>query len=422
MKASSNLVVALALMVLLTPSGAAAQHYPDSVRAYWGDYFERSLGAAPAGYAFAIREGEETLDGAEGFQRLPRDGRASVAMTPDSVVHLASISKTITALALLHLLSERQIDLDAPFWPHLRQAFAQLSPGARVDEISFAHVLAHRSGLPSLEIDAPVMDNLARQLGAATLSAPGQDFVYSNLNYTIARVLIEVISGERYEDYVRRVVLAPAGAAQMSLRAAPGLSFVHRVGDEESAAFDRDFTEDAGGYGWFGSSRDVAAIFARFAAGLYLTPEMRARMLRDRLGVYAFSLANGTAYSSDGHWNLADGRGSKTAVVVFPQGVVVALVMNTVWDGNLVAILTDGYRQNAPTLLAVEPVRTPRQFVRVTMPWHAREVRCAWGGEALGAQSHLYRAPVTLEQGGELHCAGFRDGRRVTHIARLGRS
>ena len=414
----------LAFLALIAPSSAMAQQdlrQPASLHAYWADHFERTIGNAPAGYAFAVRDADETISGAHGFQRLAPDGRGGVAMRPDSVVHLASISKTITALALLHLLDERRIDLDTPFWPHLQPAFRGLAPGAHVGEITFAQMLAHRSGLPSREIDPPVMTNLAGQLSQDTASAPGSAFVYSNLNYTIARALIETISGETYEDYVRRVVLAPAGTTHMSLRPPPN-SFVHRVGDTESTAFDKDFTEDAGGYGWYGSAQDVAAIFAHFGAGGYLSPDMRARMLRDRLGLYAFQLANGTGYSSDGHWSLpGDARGSKTAVVLLPGNVVVALVMNTVWDGNLVGVLTEGYRQNVPALLAVEPARTPSPLVRVTIPWHARDVRCAQNGEGLGARSQRYVRPIALE-GREVRCAGFHAGRRITHIARLERS
>jgi hypothetical protein len=207
----------------------------------------------------------------------------------------------------------------------------------------------------------------------------------------------------------------------MSLRAPPGRSFIHRVGDTESTPFEQDFTEDAGGYGWYGTAQDIAAIFARFAAGGYLSAEQRARMVRDRLGIYAYELTNGTAYSSDGHWNLADGRGSKTAVAVFPGNVVVALVMNTVWDGNLVGLLNDGYRQNVPALFAIEPVRTPSPLARATIPWHARELRCSLDGEDPSAASPRYGEPVTFGDARQLRCAGFHRGRRTTHVARLER-
>jgi CubicO group peptidase (beta-lactamase class C family) len=195
-------ICVLAFVLVLAPAHAAAQQ-STSLPNYWSDYFERSLGRAPAGYAFAVREGDETWADAAGLERLARNGRDGVAMRADAVVHLASISKTITALALLNLLEERRIEVDAPFWPYLQPAFSGIATGARVDQITFAQVLAHRSGLPSMEINPPMMANLSRQLGEDTVSAPGETFLYSNLNYTIARALIEVISGERYENYVR---------------------------------------------------------------------------------------------------------------------------------------------------------------------------------------------------------------------------
>jgi CubicO group peptidase (beta-lactamase class C family) len=409
-----------------TTSGALPRPQPRANTAaalstYWRTYLQRFLGRAPAGYGYAVYEhGQLVVSGAAGVSRRPTAGVAMLPMRVDTPVHLASISKTITAIALLHLLEERSIAPDAPMWPFLKDRFPGLIPGTGVDRITIAQLLAHKSGFDTVTLAEPVADGLRLQLSKPVPHATGQAFLYSNLNYSLARALIEAISGETYPAYVTRLVLRPAGVTGMFLKPDPARPlFVHRIGDMASSPFTDDFTAQAGAYGWYGTARDVAAIFSMLDGGGYLSATMKDRMFADQLGMFATPIENGIAYHHDGHWNRDDGRGSKTGAVIFPDHVVVALTMNTVWDGDLIKPLIEGYRQNVPQLIAVRPVKTPLPFIRVTQPRSATVVRCATDGHSPTRRSPAYLAPLAVPPSAIVSCAGFTAGVRTSHVTTI---
>jgi N-acyl-D-amino-acid deacylase len=160
---------------------------------------------------------------------------------PDTLFGLASLSKPITALAILLLIEQGKLKLDDCWFDLLRH----ITPprGARVDprlkKITILQLLNHtggwdrgRSGDPA-SFSVPV----ARQLGVPLpVSAeqlisfmmgvpldfdPGTRAVYSNMGYIILGQVVEKVSGQSYEDYVRKNVLEPAGVRKAAARSSP---------------------------------------------------------------------------------------------------------------------------------------------------------------------------------------------------------
>jgi CubicO group peptidase (beta-lactamase class C family) len=187
--------------------------------------------AIPGGAVAVMRDGK--LIYARGFGYA--DVENKVPVQPDALFRIASVSKPITAAAIMTLVEEGKLELDdrvGPFIAHLTPA-----PGATVDprweQITIRHLLNHSGGwdrtrpdggfdpidrpaIAAAAVNAPApasSETLVRYMKGMPLDFnPGEKFAYSNFGYIILGRVIERVSGMRYEEYVRARVLQPVGA------------------------------------------------------------------------------------------------------------------------------------------------------------------------------------------------------------------
>jgi CubicO group peptidase (beta-lactamase class C family) len=145
--------------------------------------------------------------------------RAGEQMAPDSLVQVGSIGKVVLAMGVLRLVTEGRLSLDAPV-SGLLPSLALDNPWAASDPMRVRHLLAHTSGLDNVRFwqvfslkpraDAPLIDALS---GAPSLlrlrTRPGSRYAYSNMGYTVLGMVIESVTGERYEHYLHTQVLRP---------------------------------------------------------------------------------------------------------------------------------------------------------------------------------------------------------------------
>jgi len=192
--------------------------------------FMRKL-AIPGGAVAVMRDGK--LIYARGFGYADVENKTLVQ--PDALFRIASVSKTLTAAAIMKLVEEGKLQLEdrvAPLIAHLAPA-----PGATVDprweQITIRHLLNHAGGWDRKKpnggfdpIDRPAIaaaavgapapaspETLIRYMKGMPLDFnPGEKFAYSNFGYIILGRVIERLSGRRYEEYVRASVLEPVGA------------------------------------------------------------------------------------------------------------------------------------------------------------------------------------------------------------------
>jgi N-acyl-D-amino-acid deacylase len=155
---------------------------------------------------------------------------------PDSRFRLASLSKPITSAAALLLLQQGKLSLDQRVFDIL--SYEPL-PGESVDPrlatITIRHLLEHSGGwnrdttfdpmfLPvpiaaATGTSAPATtDSIIRfMMGKPLQFNPGSDYNYSNFGYVLLGRIIETITGQPYEKFVREQVLASSGAACMQI-------------------------------------------------------------------------------------------------------------------------------------------------------------------------------------------------------------
>lgn len=153
--------------------------------------------------------------------------RGDEAIDGDSLFQVASLSKWITAWGVMTLVEQGRIDLDAPVSTYLTRW--RLPAGDfDNDQVTVRRLLSHTAGLvdglgyAGFEPGQPI-DTLEQSLTRASDASPGRDGVvrvgaepggewrYSGGGYTLLQLAIEEVSGEPFNDYMRRAVLIPLG-------------------------------------------------------------------------------------------------------------------------------------------------------------------------------------------------------------------
>ena len=163
------------------------------------------------GLALAITHGEQVAH-LHGFGAADSTGRA---VTPQTPFLLGSTTKSFTALAIMQLVEAGKIELDAPVQRYLPW-FRVADPVAST-HITVRHLLTQVSGLSTsvglqMFTDSPAEtpEQYVRNLSAVTLTKPvGATFQYSNANYAILGLIVQVVSGTSFETYLQEHVLNP---------------------------------------------------------------------------------------------------------------------------------------------------------------------------------------------------------------------
>jgi CubicO group peptidase (beta-lactamase class C family) len=171
---------------------------------------------APAVAAAAVRGERIDFLGAEGAADLSTRAPA----TPDTAWLWFSVTKLVTATAVMQLAEQGRVDLDRPVRDYV-PSFAVENRWGR--EPTVRHFLSHSAGLPNpvpitwihlAAEDGPPLDEMVAGLLARhgrLASEPGSRYVYSNIGYLVLGQVVERASGERYPDYVKRHILDVLG-------------------------------------------------------------------------------------------------------------------------------------------------------------------------------------------------------------------
>jgi CubicO group peptidase (beta-lactamase class C family) len=147
----------------------------------------------------------------------------TTAITSKSLFHMASVTKTFVATAVMQLSEKGKIDLDAPVIRYL--PYFKLND-ERYRTITIRQMLSHTSGIPDTvnynwdkpEYDAGALERFVRSIADQKLVfAPGEKFAYSNTAYEMLGDVIAKVSGESFEDYVQHKILTPLGMKDSTL-------------------------------------------------------------------------------------------------------------------------------------------------------------------------------------------------------------
>lgn len=175
----------------------------------------------PSMVVVVARKGEVIWEQSEGWA----DREAKIPATPDTLYALASISKPMTATAIMVLAEQGKLNVDSP----VNQYLGQHKLRARVSDANLATirlVASHTSGLPAYDAyfydgqPAPSMEQIIERYGQI-MYPPGKSYVYSNLGFGVLGYVIERVSGKPYAEFMTQEIFEPLGMRHSAIGPLP---------------------------------------------------------------------------------------------------------------------------------------------------------------------------------------------------------
>jgi N-acyl-D-amino-acid deacylase len=165
------------------------------------------------------------------------DTESGAAVQPNSLFRIASLSKQITAVTILKLVEDGRLSLDDKAFSilDLKPPSGMQVQDQRIFSITIRELLEHSGSWDRDKTFDPMFEpfRIAQALGVQSPPtkeqiiqymltqplqfSPGTQYVYSNFGYLVLGRLIEKVTGQPYEDYVRANVLAPMGITDMRI-------------------------------------------------------------------------------------------------------------------------------------------------------------------------------------------------------------
>ena len=227
-----------------------------------------------------VENGEYEWASGFGFADLENNVPAS----EHTLFRLASISKSLTAVGAMELWERGKLDLDAPIQKYC-SGFPEKSKPITTREL-MGHLGGIRhykpEGPEEFEIgntrhfDNPIQGGIDFFKNDPLIAEPGSHFHYSTQGYTLVGCAIEGASGEKYTDFVRENVFAPAGMSQTQaddrFKIIPYRTHFYsktKDGTVQNADF-LDSSYKIPGGGWLSSAEDMAQFEVAILAGKLL--------------------------------------------------------------------------------------------------------------------------------------------------------
>lgn len=262
---------------------------------------------------------------------------------PQTVFRIASISKSVTAVAVMQLVEQGKVDLDED----IRRYVPEFPD--KGEKITARQVLGHLSGIrgyrgneyTSREPYASVEQSLALFRDDPLVHRPGEKYLYSTHAYTLAARLVENVSGMSFPDYLRQSIFLPAGMASTGpedLRSIVRWRARGYTRDSEGNLINSPYTDIS--YKWAGGGLvSTAADLCRFGSavmdGTLLGAAARAEMWQEQKTLdgkatgYALGWVPGTTV---GRASVAHGGAQPSArsflLLIPEERLVIAVLSN----------------------------------------------------------------------------------------------
>jgi CubicO group peptidase (beta-lactamase class C family) len=344
---------------------------------------EEQLTGSVAGYSIRLTENGSTLVLADqNWAKEPRDG--SENWTPDTRMHVASLSKIVTAIVMTRLLGEAGIPPGTPIIDYLPRYWAK---GPNVGQITFAELMTHTSGLAFGSASSRSDFEWMKSQIAAGTTHRGQ-YSYQNMNFGLCRILLatinrnipvswtlpaglswlfgsefndtfwDLITIRAYASYAARAVFAPAGVT--------GPDFTHDAAGALAYNFpvtgngwdSGNLTSMAGGAAWHMSVDELLRVMAAFRrSGTIVSPVQAQAMLDDGFGIdWSVPTPLGRYYAKNGIWSNNSGHREQGVAFFLPLNMELVILVNSpVGDGPtgqfLYTVVSDAYTAHIEEVL-----------------------------------------------------------------------
>ncbi len=334
-----------ALSALFLLLFAAAAH-GDDPKAYL-EQLRRSTGT-PGISAAVAQKGRIVFSDGVGYADLDNLVPANGA----TVFNVGSVSKVITAVAVLQLVEQGKVDLDDPIQKYV-PAFPQKAAGA----ITVRHLMTQTSGIrhyrrtdfPESAVNENVKpfasfeESLRIFKDDPLLFKPGQLYSYSSYAVNLLQGVIESASGTKFEDYLRQHVWSPAGMSSTLFdvpeRVVPHRARGYEVANGTTTNFPfGDVTYKFASGGMLSSADDLVRF--GMALGRLLKPETMKAMYTPVPGLLQFPSKKPMEFSQGLMWRIFTDeagrrfvnhcgtvKGFNACLVIYPDHDVVAALL-----------------------------------------------------------------------------------------------
>lgn len=313
------------------------------------------LDATGVGYCYMLkRKGKLVHFASSGWAQLPADG--DVPWLFHIPMNIASVSKFVTAIALIRLLRDLAIPVTRSIGAYLPQYW---SLGAGVGSITFEDLLRHEAGLGG-GLSSPGPADFATAKAQVALDSSGTgSYNYMNCNFTLLRILFATLTGavpaqfqwpsflgitsdnfwdfasiSAYSNYVND------GVFWSSITDSRGLTFpgngakAYATPAAAPGWSDGDQSFSAGASGWFLSVGDLMWVLGELRRGGSIMAAWRARNMMSKM--YGLDppipTRAGTVYTKGGRWGAAP-KVHDSGIFILPGDVELAVFVNS-WDGT----------------------------------------------------------------------------------------
>ena len=326
------------------------------------DLFEQNLidyvnwgNDTPIGWTYAItKDGLLVKNGAFGNAIQEPDGTVE-AMTVTKELNIASITKFYTAIVVMQLIEDLNIDVDNKISPYLPNSWAQ---GTGIGQLTFADLMRHESGFETnnTDFDNTLSYNAIKQAVADGVTLPASRD-YDNINFAIFRILIPslqnnlpnapLISLESdqatqagYRDYMQKALFDKCGLNNIDFteeQPTPARYYnINDVVNNISGTTYGDWDHISGGGGYFMTITEMAAVNAYYMHTDNLITQASKTLIEENyFGLDAYFSGDpredhGKYYGKNGSISNGNGQGMLSQIQMFPiNGIEIAVIVNT---------------------------------------------------------------------------------------------
>ena len=352
----------VAVVALTSPASGAepSDRFEPAIRTFM------TTAGAPAVSVAISKDSEVIYSRAFGLA----DVENSVPATRSSVFRIASVSKPLTATAVLQLVDAGRIDLDAPI-----QKYVPSFPD-RYQGVTVRDLLRHTGGIRHYKGDefastrhcGSLAEGMEIFAGDAMANAPRAMITYSSYGYVLLGLAIESVSGMPYSEYVRRRILGPARMTRTRV------DDIHAVVANRAAGYRRgsdgslerpDLVDTscrvpAGGF--LSTAEDLARFGTALLSGRLLPERQLSEMMKSQLTAeivsrtlaalhappdfhppgLGFGWSIGTAKHPDAVLHGGNQQGATAMLYLIPKrSLVIAILTNIEGEGDRITTLAD---------------------------------------------------------------------------------
>jgi serine beta-lactamase-like protein LACTB, mitochondrial len=306
-------------------------------------YQNKSIPSISAG---ALKDDKILWAGSRGYS----DVENLVPASPSSVYRIASVSKPITAVAIIQLYEQGKLHLDddvlkyIPYFPVKRWKF------------TIRQLLNHTSGIRNYkpnEFDSKNFFSNTREAVNVVISdslqfQPGTDYLYTTLGYNLLAAVVERISGTSFSAYLENNIFKPAGMNSTFLEVQPQIIFNRAKGYQKNSMRQlinaplADLSIKHAGGGMISTAPDLLKFASALLTGKLIKPESLDSMITPLKLKNGGSRQYGLGFSLEKDSknrsfisHAGGGTGFTSYLIIYPKEKVATVHLINIRDRNL---------------------------------------------------------------------------------------